>query len=152
MDNKRTSNLIAILEEIENDNNKQVNTKLEIDKSKRIVQRLASFSTDCDTCKRSFTELEEHILQLRNKKLTLKETNNYKQKLKSISTHLQKQHKLLPQGHYLGIYMSLGVSIGVVFGLTIFDNIALGIPIGIGMGIAIGTGLDADAKKKGQTL
>lgn len=73
-------------------------------------------------------------------------------KVNKFSTHLQKQHKLLPQGHYLGIYMSLGVSIGVVFGLTIFDNIALGIPIGIGMGIAIGTGLDADAKKKGQTL
>ncbi|WP_234028562.1 hypothetical protein [Lentibacillus sp. Marseille-P4043] len=69
-------------------------------------------------------------------------------------SNLQKKHKLVEEGYYLGIFMSLGLSLGVVFGLTVLDIGLLGLPIGVGMciGLAIGSGMDADAKKRGKTI
>ena len=94
------------------------------------------------------------LIQIKDNIDRLDDTNlkQYKQLINGITSHLQNQHKLVQEGHYLAIFMSLGMSLGVVFGLTIFDNIGLGIPIGVSMGLAIGAGLDADAKKRGKTI
>ncbi|MFD2658273.1 hypothetical protein [Gracilibacillus thailandensis] len=154
MESERVNKLITMLEELRNTVDEQVAPKLEIDKCKRVVQRLSSFSGDCKDCYQHFNDFEEHLLQLKDKKdnFSDKDVKHHKQKLASISSHLQKQHKLVTSGYNLSIYMSIGTSLGVVFGLLIFDNIGLGLPLGIAMGVAIGAGLDADAKKKGMVL
>ncbi len=154
MENHRLDTINTILDEIRNTVDDQTATKLEIDKCKRILNRLNSFSPDCEECSQHFIDLETHIMELKEKgdNLTKEDSKNHHEKITSISSHLQKQHKLVTSGHYLSVFMSMGMSLGVVFGLLIFDNIALGLPFGMGIGVAIGAGLDEDAKKKGRTL
>lgn len=154
MESNRLDNLHTILDEFRNTVDDKVATKLEIDKCKRIMNRLNSFSSDCEECSQHFMDLEAYIMQLKDKvdNLTEDDFKNHQQKISSISSHLQNQHKLVTSGYYLSVYMSLGMSLGLVFGLLIFDNIALGLPLGMGVGVAIGAGLDEDAKKKGMTL
>ncbi|WP_229683204.1 hypothetical protein [Virgibacillus oceani] len=154
MESQRVDKLKTILEEIGNTADKQVVTKLEIEMCNRFIQRLSSFSSDCEVCYQHFITLENHIIQLKDKldQLAENDFNYQKQTLATISSHLQKKHNLVSSGYYLSIYMSLGTSLGVVFGLLIFDNIGMGLPLGMGIGVAIGAGLDADAKKKGKTL
>jgi chromosome segregation ATPase len=154
MNSQRVDKLNTILEEIKNTGDDQVAKKLELDKCKRIINRLSSFSSDCEECNQHLINFEKHIFQVNDKRdhLTESDFKQHKQTLGDVSSHLQKQHKLVTSGHYLSIYMSMGISLGVVFGLVIFDNIGLGIPIGISVGLAIGAGLDADAKKKGMII
>ena len=154
MDSKRIDKLYNILEEIRNSVDDQVTKQLELDKCKRVIHRLGSFSSDCEECLQHLINFEKHIIQINDKRdhLTESDFKQHKQTLGDIRSHLQKQHKLVTNGHYLSIYMSMGISLGVVFGLVIFDNIGLGIPIGMSICIAIGAGLDADAKKKGMII
>ncbi len=154
MDKQRADKTLSIIRELKHTVNEQVAKRLELDMCERIIQRLSSFSTDCEECIRYFSDLEDHIIQLNDEKDHLEEKNlkHHKQIISNISSHLQQKHKLVTSGLYLSIYMSIGSGLGVVFGLLIFDNIALGLPLGIAMGVAIGAGLDEDAKKKGLTL
>ncbi|MCA1042536.1 hypothetical protein LCM00_23895 [Bacillus infantis] len=154
MDNQRVEDLNNILEEIREKADEKTAAKLELDKCKRIIQRLNSFSTDCEKCYQHFLGLENHLIQLNGKAdhLTEDEIKHHKKLIDTISSHLQKQHKLVARGYYLALYMSIGISIGTALGLVVFDNLALGLPLGMCMGIAIGTGLDEGAKKKGMTL
>ncbi len=146
--------LNTILEELKNTVDEKAAKKLGLDKCKRIIEKLYSFSSDCEECDRRFNEIEKQIIQLFEKRNVLEE-NDFKQQkqiISSIISHLQKQHKLIPSGYYMSLFISIGSSLGVVFGFLIFDNIALGLPIGIGIGAAIGASFDEDAKKKGLTL
>lgn len=153
-DSQYEHKLIAALEELQKNSDEQVATKLELDKCKRIVQKLRSHSDDCAVCKQYFIEFEEHILQLKEKQhsLTEEDFKQHKQTIDNISAHLIKQHKLVRSGYYLSIYMSIGTSLGIVLGLLIFDNIGIGLPLGIGAGVAIDASLDGNAKKKGLVL
>ncbi|MCM3439448.1 hypothetical protein [Metabacillus halosaccharovorans] len=144
----------ATIMELRNIDNKKITGKLDLNKCERVAKKMDSLSENCQECEQQLLELKNHLIQLK-----LNIDNLDKQALKQHHlliqksyNHLQKKHKLLPEGYYMSIYMSIGMSLGVVFGLTIFDNIALGIPIGMCLGIAIGTGLDADVKKKGKTI
>lgn len=154
MESNRLDNLHTILDEFRNTVDDNVAPKLEIDKCKRIMNRLNSFSSDCEECSQHFTDLETHIMEIKEKvdNFTKDDFKNHHEKITSVSSHLQNQHKLVTSGYYLSVYMSLGMSVGLLFGLLIFDNIALGLPLGMGVGVAIGAGLDEDAKKKGMTL
>jgi hypothetical protein len=148
--NKLMTDLKALNDEIGDKNAKQLNLKL----LERVTNRLGSFSMDCLVCENHLFELNDQVEKLMNKhgqfeKLEFKEHQLMENK---ITSHLKKEHKLVPEGFYMNIYMSIGMSLGVVFGLLIFDNIALGLPLGLSFGLAIGVGLDADAKKKGLTL
>ncbi|WP_245548510.1 hypothetical protein [Gracilibacillus lacisalsi] len=136
MESERVKKLITMLEELRNTVDEHVAPKLEIDKCKRVVQRMSSFSDDCKDCYQYLVEFEEHLRQLSGEYLAEMDVKHHKQKLINISSHLQKQHKLVTSGYYLSIYMSIGTSLGVVFGLLIFDNIGLGLPLGIAMGVA----------------
>jgi hypothetical protein len=133
---------------------KQTTTKLDLDKCERIVERLESFSASCEGCQQHLLEVKNHFTLLEVNVERIEETTfkQHRQLINHIISHLQKKHKLIAEGYYLAIFMSIGMSIGVAFGLTIFDNIGLGIPIGMCFGLAIGAGLDADAKKKGNTI
>jgi len=154
MDNQRVDELKFTLEELGDKVNEEISKKLELEKCYRIIQRLSSFSSDCEACDQHLIDLENHIIQLRANadQLAADDVKQHKQKIDNISDHLQKAHKLVTSGYYLSIYMTMGMSLGVVFGLLIFDNIAIWLPLGFGVGIAIGAAIDADAEKKGMVL
>jgi len=71
--------------------------------------------------------------------------------INSIVSHLQKQHKLVTEGYYMGIGMTIGSGIGVSLGAAM-ENIGSGMPLGIGIGMAIGAALDAKAKRGGRII
>ena len=154
MEKQRMDKLQSVLHEVGKNMDEKLAHKLELKKCDRMIQRLGSFSPDCEACDHHFTDMEIHIMQLRDKsdQLTDGDVKQHHQKISNIYGHLEKEHKLVTKNYYLSIYMSMGAGIGVVFGLLVFDNIGLGLPIGFGIGLAIGAGLDADAEKKGLVL
>lgn len=125
---------------------------LELDLLKRITIRLQSF--ECTECASYLSEMDGYVNYLDENKNSLEKQKlkDYRKIIEEIKAHLQKEHRLVPEGYYQSIYMSIGMSIGLMFGLTVFDNLAMGLPIGMVMGLAIGVGIDADYKKKGKTL
>ncbi|WP_225228566.1 hypothetical protein [Bacillus sp. PS06] len=151
---KQVESVKVLLNEIRSSVSKDLITKLEIDKCERIVERLGTFSTNCHECQQQLIELKNHVEKLSDnlEQIEESEIKQHKQMINLVVSHFQKKHQLVPEGHYLAIYLSLGISLGLVFGLVIFDNIALGIPIGMSLGVALGAGMDADAKKKGNTI
>ncbi|CDO03428.1 hypothetical protein BN988_01942 [Oceanobacillus picturae] len=154
MESQRVKNVVNSIEEISNNVDEQVATELELEKFNRIINRLDSFSNECEECEQYFTDLESHIKDLLEKNSTITEDDikHHNQKINNISTHLMKKHNLVTSGFYFSVYMPIGTSLGVVFGLLIFDNIGIGLPLGVGLGVAIGAALDANAKKKGLVL
>jgi hypothetical protein len=128
----------------------QLNTKL----LERVIKRLGFFSGGCGECEKHLLALNDQIEKLKGKrdqfeKIDLKE---HRLQVNAVTSHLQKEHKLISEGYYMTLYMSMGMSIGLIFGLLLFDNVGLGLPIGLSIGIAIGVSMDAAAKKKGLTI
>jgi predicted nuclease with TOPRIM domain len=154
MENQIVSKLITDLEALNNEIGDKNAKKLHIELLERVTNRLGTFSVDCLVCEKHLFELNDQIEKLKNKHGQFEKVEFTEHQLmeNKITSHLKKEHKLIPEGFYMSIYMSIGMSLGVVFGLLIFDNIALGLPLGLSFGLAIGVGLDADAKKKGLTL
>ena len=144
----------TILRELRSTVSEQISAKLNLAKCERIVEKLDSFSVSCEECQQLLLELKNHFIQLKENVNQIEDTElkQHKQLINHIVSHLQKTHKMVAEGYYLGLFLSLGLIMGIVFGLTIFKNIGLGIPIGMCMGVAIGAGMDADAKKKGNTI
>ena len=142
------------MEEISQTVDEKTALKLELDKCKRIVKRFSSFSNDCDACQQHLLELDSQFVEIleRMDQLDKKDFKEHYIMTENITSHLQEQHKLIPDGHYMSIYMTIGISIGLLFGLFVFDNIALGLPIGMVIGMMIGLGIDRDAKKNGKMI
>ena len=154
MGNSEAEKLLRDLEELKAGLDVKTVKSLNLELHERIIKRADSFSHECEECNKTLKELEEHINKLKVKQGSF-DKNDFKEnnaKMNNIISHLQKGHKLITEGTYLGTYMCLGISIGMVFGLTLFKNIALGMPIGMCLGIALGSSMDADAKKKGKTI
>lgn len=82
MESQRVDKLKTIFEELRNSVDEKVATKLELDKCNRIIQRLSSFSSDCEECHQHFVYLESHIMQLKAKleQLTESDFKEHKQK------------------------------------------------------------------------
>jgi len=76
---------------------------------------------------------------------------DHQQRFKAIMRHLEKEHKLVPAGHYQGIWMAIGPAVGIAIGLAL-DNTGIGIAIGVGVGLAVGSALDARARKEGRVI
>lgn len=118
----------------------------------KVIQHLGSFP-QCPECNKDVTELNETIEGVIDQgQLGVDEAKQLNAVINTILAHLEKEHELLPEGHYISIYLPLGLSLGVAFGLTLLDNIGMGIALGLSLGVAIGASLDADAKKKGKVL
>lgn len=107
MESQRVGKLNTLLEDISNTVDKEVNTKLDLDKSKRIIQRLSSFSSNCEECYQFFIDVENDIFQLQDKldQLSEDDMKHHKQTVDNISSHLQKTHKLVTSGYYLSLYI-----------------------------------------------
>ncbi len=127
--------------------------RLKLGKLERIMNRIISFSDTCHDCHHSIQELEK-ILNNPIDKFSGSDPSLYKAYhlyLKKLTSHLQKQHNLVAEDYYVGLWMSLGMAIGISFGV-VFNDMAIGLVIGMCMGIAIGAGLDANAKKEGKVI
>jgi hypothetical protein len=150
----RADQVKTLLRELRGTISKPISKKLDLDKCEQVVEKLGSFSSSCMDCQQLLLELMNYLTLIKENIDTIDDTKlkQYKQLINQITSHLQKKHKLIQEGYYLGIFMSLGMSLGVVFGLTVFDGIGLGISFGMCIGLAIGASMDADAKKKGKTF
>ena len=118
-----------------------------------IAERLNEFSSVCGECQILQQDAATLVQDIPNL-ISLSDKERQKSYFKTIDTitgHLQKQHKLIPEGYYLGIGMAIGSGIGVALGAA-FEQVGGGIPIGVGIGLAIGSALDARAKKEGRIL
>jgi len=118
-----------------------------------VARRVADFSNECGQCNLlqqeivTLTQDVDNLVQITSKE----RRKDYFRVINRITGHLQRHHKLITEGYYIGIMMALGSGIGVAIGVAM-DNIGSGIPIGVGIGVAIGAALDAKAKKDGRIL
>ena len=118
-----------------------------------VAQRVDQFSPECTQCQtfqqdvNTITRDAGNLVQIADKE----GRKAYFKAMNKIIGHLQRQHKLVTEGYYMGIGMALGSALGVALGAAL-DNIGPGIPIGVGLGMVIGAALDAKAKKEGRIL
>lgn len=127
--------------------------RLKLDLLERIVIRLEDYSKACDECKGYLNYIENDISKIKDNLDILKKESlkDYSRKVKTITKHLKKKHKLVEEGEYLSLYISFGLMFGVAIGSAL-DNVALGPAFGLSIGAAIGVSLDANAKKEGRVI
>ena len=126
--------------------------KRRLDYILRVTQKVADFSQTCEECRNFQAEITNLIHDMGSMApATKKVKSNYRVKIKKISSHLAKIHKLSYKGQYIGLGLSIGIGIGASIGSAI-DNTAVGIGAGVGIGIAIGSALEANARKKGKVI
>jgi len=127
--------------------------KYKLDLLLRVAKRVADFSTECGECQmfqQEITTLTKELgysLQLLNKETRKRHSRT----IGNITKHLQKQHKLVSKGQYIGIGMAIGVVTGTALGAAL-DNASIGPAIGTAIGLAIGAYLDNKAKKEGRVI
>ena len=131
---------------------KKESKKYKLDLLLKIAQRVDSFSSHCGACQifqQDITQLTQdlgYIVQASKDK-----RKGYFKKINNITKHLQKHHKLVSEGHYIGIGIAIGVAIGTGVG-TALGKPGIGPGLGIALGLAIGAYLDNKAKKEGRVI
>ena len=118
-----------------------------------IAERVAQFGYECGQCqlfKHDIPTLIQgigNLIQMHDKE----RQKSYFKSIDRITNHLQKQHKLVNEGYYMGIGIAIGSGIGVALGVAL-ERVGLGIPIGVAIGLSIGAALDAKAKREGRII
>ena len=132
---------------------KKEQKKFQLDLLTRVARRVAEFNEECGECQLFQQEIMVYMNELGNMVHLADNVRRkqYAKRLKQTVRHLKSEHKLVPKGHYVGIWISIGTGIGVAIGAGM-DNVGAGIPIGIGIGVAVGTTLDAKAKKEDRVI
>ncbi len=126
--------------------------KYKLDYIARVAKRIADLSNECGDCQKYKAEISKLVQDLGGLVQSSKEEKkNYDRKIKEITSHLQKKHKLVAEGTYVGFGIAVGPAIGVALGSGM-GNVGAGIGIGIGIGLAIGSALEAKAKKDGKII
>jgi len=127
--------------------------KFRLDLLLNVAQRVAEFSSGCGQCMLFQQDISVIVGDVANLAQydDKGKRRSYFKSLNLIVGHLQRQHKIVTEGYYMGICMAIGAGIGVALGVAM-DHIGSGIPIGVGIGVAIGAALDAKAKKDGRVL
>jgi len=119
----------------------------------RITKRVDGFSTTCGECqtfKQEITVLTGelgNLIQMPNKE----NRKSYLKTINNLVKHLKKQHKLVTEGQYMGMWSGIGPALGIAIGATL-DNSGIGVAIGVVIGLAIGRYLDNKAKKEGRVI
>lgn len=115
-----------------------------------LARRVDSFSALCTECQSRKQEITALTNDLANLSLMSKAARkSYFKAIGDITKHLQKQHKLVTEGQYIGIGMAIGSGLGVALSAALKGG---GLPIGIGIGAAFGFYLDAKAKREGRVI
>jgi hypothetical protein len=132
--------------------NKKDTKKYKLDSLTRVTKRIADLSKECGECQKFQGDISKLTQDLGGLVQSSKEEKkNYDRKVKEITSHLQKQHKLVAEGTYVGFGIALGPAIGVALG-SAQGNVGTGIGIGVGIGVAIGSALEVKAKKDGKII
>jgi len=118
------------------------------------VDELAATCPECQLLRRELSDLLNQLQQAvqtsggaPDKALR----KDYQKRFAAVMKHLEKTHKLVPPGHYLGIGLGIGPSIGIAVGVAL-DNTGIGIAVGTGVGLMLGSALDARARKEGRVI
>jgi len=126
--------------------------KRKLDRILRVTQRIADFSPTCEECHKYQDDITNFIYEMGSMAPASKQTkNNYRIKIKNITSHLSKKHKLSYKGQHLGFGLSVGIGIGVSIG-SAMENIAIGVAIGVAIGLTVGSALEANARKKNKVI
>ena len=127
--------------------------KYKLDLLLRLARRVEDFSSSCGECQTfqgEITRLTQELsllIQMPNKE----KRKGYNKSINGMVKHLQKTHKLVSKGHYMGIGIAIGMGIGTAIGIAL-DNPGIGPTIGTGIGVAIGSYLDKKAQKEGRVI
>ena len=114
------------------------------------VEEFYSYCGECQTFQGEITRLAQELSLLIQ--MPSKESHrSYNKAISNIVKHLQKTHKLVSAGHYMGIGLAIGVGIGTAIGAAL-GNPGIGPAIGTAIGLAIGSYLDKKAKKEGRVI
>lgn len=131
---------------------KKESKKYKLDLLLRIAGRVDSFLSHCGQCQIFQQDITQLIQDLGYLAQWSKEKRkSYFKTMNSIIKHLQKQHKLVSEGHYIGIGMAIGVGIGTAIG-AVLGNPGAGTGIGTAIGLAVGGYLEKKAKKEGRVI
>lgn len=115
-----------------------------------LARRVDSYSALCSECQSRKQEITALTNDLANLSLMSKEAKKgYFKAIGDITKHLQKQHKLVTEGQYIGIGMAIGSGVGVALSAALEGA---GLPLGIGIGAAFGYYLDNKAKREGRLI
>ena len=126
--------------------------KYKLDLLLPLAARVDSFASICGECQNLKAEINRLTASLGGAvQLSKEERKSYSRSLNSIIKHLQKEHKLVTEGHYMGIGMAIGTGIGTAIGAGT-DNTVIGTTFGMAIGTAIGNYLDKKAKKEGRVI
>ena len=135
--------------------------KYKLDLLLRLVGRVDSFSSLCGQCQlfqQEIAQLSKDLWDLVQTsdlgylvQTTKERRKSYFKTINNITKHLQKEHKLVTEGQYMGMWMAIGTGIGVAIG-TALDNPGIGPALGIGIGIAVGKYMDKKAKGEGRII
>jgi hypothetical protein len=113
---------------------------------------VAEFSPTCEECHKFQTDITNLIHEMGSMAPATGEAkSSFRTRIKNITSHLSKKHKLSFQGQHIGLGLSIGIGIGVSIGSAV-DNIAVGVGAGVAIGIAIGSALEANARRKGKVI
>ena len=133
--------------------NRKVSKKYKLDLLLRIAKRVGDFSSTCGQCQlfqqeiTTLTKELSYLIQTPNKETR----KRYFKTIGNITKHLQKQHKLVTKGQYIGICMAIGAGTGAALG-AVLGNAGIGPALGTAIGLAIGSYLDKKAKKEGRVI
>ncbi len=126
--------------------------KYKLDLLLRVARRVADFSDECGQCQVFQPDITQLVQELGTLSRRPKDARRaYSKKMNLVIKHLQKNHKLVTEGHYRNLGMALGSGWGVGIGVA-FDIIGIGIGGGTSLGMVVGTALDAKAKKEGRVI
>ncbi len=131
---------------------KKDSKKYKLDLLLRLTRRVDDFSAtygECQMFQPEITKLTEGLYYVSN--ISKEERKSYFKTISNITKHLQKKHKLVKEGQYMGIGIAIGVGIGAALGAAL-DNPGIGTPIGVAIGVTIGKYMDNKAKKEGKVI
>jgi len=131
--------------------------KYKLDQLLRIARRIDDFSGICAQCQGYQQEITR-LVQDMSMMVQIPDNEGLKKHIKAITDlreHLKKVHKLVDEGHYMGMGIGIGLAIGAGLGTALgaaLDNPGIGTGIGAGLGLAIGAFLDKRAKEEGKVI
>ncbi|WP_071396232.1 hypothetical protein [Bacillus tuaregi] len=153
MNIKLIDQLILNLEKLKIDLGEKKAKRLSMTRLDRIIKRLVSFE-DCQECQNHLSEMNTNLEYLKSKhgRLEKQDIREHQRLVNQVISHLQKKHKLITEGFYVGTYMIFGLALGYAIGFFIFNDYIMGSSIGLLFGVILGSSMDANAKKKGLTI
>jgi len=147
------NDIVKKIDELKNTLSKREYRRFRLDLLSCVADRVDQFSSECTQCMSFRQDVPTLVADAGNLAQTgdRQGRKSYHRDMNRIIGHLQRQHKLVNEGYYVGLWMAIGTAIGVAIGAG-FEEVGSGIPIGVGIGVAIGIALDAKAKKEGRIL